>query len=125
MIKANELRVGNWILENEESHIAIQTTSHNIELAEKGTVHFSVPISDFGLLRLGYIFNRQKEQYEYTAYGFASNFPVWNYKDEWHIAPMGDGTGYITLVSVHQLQNIIFSLSGIEITTNRLLTQDA
>lgn len=132
MIKASELRIGNWVdvqikglvnpkgayqadvdllrylFDNAEAFDQI----HPIPLTEEWLVRFGfTPSKDLGDLNLGPI-NFYREKRAYGCTGKSSHF--------W-LSSGGDDEYYdypLTLEYVHQLQNLYFALTGEELTLN-------
>jgi len=134
MIKERELRIGNILSLKQHwgSEIVVieaiykkgfdvKSLTDNKEYTKLDRLSAdAIPLSEGWLLKFGFVFNTAKRQYEINVDGFASEFPVWEFRDEMFIAPMGNDTGHIHINYVHQLQNIYFALTGEELTIKDL-----
>lgn len=119
-MKSNELRVGNWVNNNEEDY---QITSATIAQLERGdSTAKPIPLTDEWLLRLGFKeykdFGYKTKQFDLVPLqGFSYNLNT----KKVMIMQKGDIQSHWLeneINYVHQLQNLYFALTGEELTNN-------
>ena len=106
-MKANELRIGNWVFDNKQ----IQITSEQIKLADEGLYKLlPIPLTEEWLLKFDVLFgfNYWSNQYEieYGLDGFDLRLPY----------DVGMSKFIGSIKYVHQLQNLYFALTEKELT---------
>lgn len=126
MITANELRKGNWIyIDNgEKPKYAYQVSGHDIDEVETdGSDCFGVPLHPEILEKCGFVKNRNGEP-SIEINDIASHLELMGGKDNFYYpsftqTPQGDeerSVYFNRINSLHQLQNLYFSLTGQELT---------
>lgn len=125
MIKANEVRIGNWVEDiapYDKQYLQIRWENIG-KISENGYKYRPIPLTPEILEACGFV-NKPNEtfnlSYELTIDGFASTFRTWQYRGEWYIEPMGYDTGNISIEYLHQLQNLYFALTGQELEVKEL-----
>jgi hypothetical protein len=109
-MKANELRIGNWVNNNEEDY---QITSATISQLERGdSTAMPIPLTEEWLLRLGF------EKPAHSWNGKIFHLSQWDaYPLNWCVAMDKNGAVIVhKLKYVHQLQNLYFALTNEELT---------
>lgn len=117
-MKANELRIGNFV--SDRLGIVIIGTNGRIEFAD---IYKPIPLTEewlvkFGFVKTYYDFEKgyikfDKNISDYGCEGIKSNFwLVPNGDDDWYRIPLN-------LLYVHQLQNLYFALTGEELEPAR------
>jgi len=108
-MKANELRIGNWVFDNKQ----IQITSEQIKLADEGLYKLlPIPLTKEWLLKFGFVPDG------YGEYKKGENIVLDNeYTEEgvFYILE-ADHCLSIEVLHVHQLQNLYFALTEKELT---------
>lgn len=128
MIKANELRVGNWVLmahENVPELVNAKVIAFISHANSRGDNHpfEPIPLTPEILISAGFVFNEKSQSYR-----------IFSHKEEWILAaqqttdktffkiglPVDSRSDqYMTdLIYVHQLQNLYFALAGTELEIN-------
>ncbi len=111
-MKAQELRIGNWIEINYENHLGwkvIECTAKMIVLIEKNpyyaAMHRPIPLTPEILEKCGFESNPYQDRYELGDIHFehcAIRQMIWSEK-------------YPHIKHLHQLQNLIYALTGEEL----------
>ena len=124
-MKANELRVGNWVNNNEEDY---QITSVTILQLERGdSTAKPIPLTDEWLIRFGFenggyeflFWNLNGFEISGTSSWFEQGDTIGVYAFNWHST---DKTHNQLIVNyVHQLQNLYFALTSEELTLNHAI----
>ena len=111
MIKAKEYRIGNWVSNGE---VEVQLTSkdiYHLDVYVNRVIAKPIPITPEWLERMGFISHRFYLEHQ------NENFEITNGKDGFQYCV--NGCEYVVgkpFLYVHQLQNLIFALTGEEIT---------
>jgi hypothetical protein len=114
MIKATELRIGNWTIYKGGY---FQITGRDISAIELGNMEVSpIPLNEEWLLKMG--FTRHHADYS-NGIIYILSVPN-NTEFEWGVYPNILGSGFVIhksqkIAYVHTLQNIIHSLTGEEL----------
>ena len=111
-MKANELRIGNFIYNERNEIFKVNWITEMIESQSN-----AIPLTEEWLLKFG--FTRHHDDY-YNDIIFIKNV-VNNYEFEWGVYPITLNSGVqinnrTLLKHVHQLQNLYFALTGEELT---------
>jgi len=113
-MEANELRIGNWILNGlgEKFQVNAQTIGH-MALGEAMLGKMSpIPLDESWLIRAGFIYHNPSDFYS-KNWGRNGAEIVKKYPDGWMFEL---GKGYLRHFEyVHQLQNLFFALTGTEL----------
>jgi hypothetical protein len=112
MVKANELRIGNWV------KFLLDGTYHQVKFIdfvnwdenEANQLEY-IPISDEILKKCGF-----KEKNQYSSYFSINKFEFYIERDILHYDLFGGKS--VKLKHLHQLQNLYFALTGQELTVN-------
>ena len=128
-MKANELRIGNYVHHNERNHLSSHLDSYLTvcELTEKSITTFyhschggiqvvrnkkdyqPIPLTEEWLLRFGFLKTHKNAEWTIDAFRVCKTY------DEDFVYPDWD-INYIALPYVHQLQNLFWALCGKELT---------
>jgi hypothetical protein len=127
-MKAEELRIGNWIqdlecepyyfqIEELQKHVGHEIWAYYRNGSIKANEVEGIPLTEEWLLKFG--FQRHHEDYFNNVIYIKD--VVGKTKFEWGVYPKGIGSGHIVkdcvlLEHVHQLQNLIHALTGEELT---------
>ncbi len=127
MIKANELRIGNWVLNQNKNPVQVERCDFqfikgfdNIDDCEP------IPLTEEILTRCGFMFGKETNINGLIQYDFwqTKNIPNMHrrllYKDGEYILYISDkmvARAYIKYL--HQLQNLYFALTGEELQYNQ------
>lgn len=118
MIKANELRIGNWLMDGRYFSRIVGRDIDDIQYERCGTHVFDpIPLTPEILQKAG--FEVRKHTEDGTIYGIL-NFTII------HALSVNDGikfflNGYhndVVIEYVHQLQNLYFAITGEELNIN-------
>lgn len=116
-MKANELRVGNWVNNNEEDY---QITSATIAQLERGdSTAIAIPLTEEWLIKFG--FEKTYDEFVYDKANLRIEYIIWaDDEPEWKLKRFYGNTfsSHSTIKTnyVHQLQNLYFALTGEELT---------
>jgi hypothetical protein len=103
-MKANELKIGNYVLDNLGGILKIKAISN-----ESNLFHINgIPITEDWLLKFGF-----------EVYEFDHKSSQYRYKDRLIVIRDGFFVDYgsgVKIKYVHQLQNLIYALTGEELT---------
>ena len=106
-MKANELRVGNWVNNNEEDY---QITSATIAQLERGDSEAKpIPLTEEWLIKFGFDKKFSKDKFTIIPNGKLDYEKGRTYFNAWTI--LEHQPEY-----VHQLQNLYFALTGEELS---------
>lgn len=114
MIKANELRIGNWVAWDSGAtspDIKRQLKPDDFELAERdGSFNNAepIPLTPEILEIAGF----RHEVHDDVSYYIQSNVWLCHVGDNWYLAERVDNKPFLYL---HQLQNLFFALTGTEL----------
>jgi hypothetical protein len=117
MIKANELRIGNWVKSNIEQQVTIETIEYllNDKISDKSIIQ-PIPLTPEILEKCGFIYKETgSEVYEQERKIYGHLF-IWGatsndtYCHDFHC---GGEIKYL-----HQLQNLYYAITGEELTYN-------
>lgn len=126
-MKANELRIGNY-LNGKRGHVVVTEirANNNVKIHDNtssfyvGICLIPIEITKEWLLKLGFEYSEYYKNYKVKAGNSYFNSVGWNDDDcEWYYNnDISDaGCYYITSIKyVHQLQNLFFALTGQELT---------
>lgn len=109
-LKSNELRIGNWVevINSNGVETTIQPSSFSVDIE---THYKAIPLNEEWLKRFRFEFKGKRISYKW--------FYLWNHEGRivFALAEMHEEIGvYLEVHSVHQLQNLFFSLTGEELT---------
>ena len=115
-MEAKELRIGNWIYSNTDKDI------YRVDLIESWRNYLSIsaiPLTEEWLLRLGFTIQRVPSAYGWDCNKVCENpFYIlrgaWNGKS-WFALEILNNDSHKEIEFVHQLQNLYFSLTGLEL----------
>jgi hypothetical protein len=116
-IKANELRIGNWVNVTDKDYQVTQILERGVNCGHIGAMYDLVkpiPITTEWLLKFGF-----KEKSKWTFVLNTPNGRMLTYHlgtKIIHYGSNGYGSGEINCEYVHQLQNLYFALTGEELT---------
>lgn len=118
MLNHNELRIGNWIMDQApyDDTFAVRW-SHIASIIENEARYRPIPLSPSWLDKLGFIEKNNKNHYGwYADLTIKNRFLCWAYGSEVSIEN-GDGDELYSMPckSVHDLQNAYFLLTGQEL----------
>jgi len=124
-MKANELRIGNWVIVNEECQIEaiihdVVDVSTRFETYVLDAVK-PIPLTEEWLERFGFNDDGFK-QYEFTNWGIkVKKDPHAISETNWIVFHgfMNQFSELVSLKHVHQLQNLFYCLSGEELTIKK------
>ncbi len=131
-MKANELRIGNFVLQDDELIAGIvSNTLHKFEIGQ--IVLKPIPLTEEWLLKFGFE-NIDKGDNDYITYSDSNH----NYYLQIDVRRKDgkytilDNTNYelisfsmVDIVYVHQLQNLYFALTGEELTIKQFTVYDS
>lgn len=110
-MKANELRLGNWIKDGNEYE---QVTSDHIKCAESGRCEYDpIPINKKWLEKFGFKYSEFEDLHQKNGYDIDIEENLYCH---FYIAEYGDW--YKDIEYVHEFQNLYFALTGEELTIN-------
>lgn len=115
VLKAIELRIGNYYQENGTYY---KTTPNDIinlircEASKTKSDMQPIPLTEEILMKSGFIKNKYKETYE--SYSF-NGYRIINDKNEYDFLIYGSSVIIAKLCSLHQLQNLYFDLTQKEL----------
>jgi hypothetical protein len=105
-MKANELRIGNWVNNNEEDY---QITSATISQLERGDSKAEpIPLTESLLLKFG--FEKVKDSF------FKKGFHIYEEDNNFYYYLRDEGMMDVHINFVHELQNLYFALTKKELT---------
>ena len=120
-MKANELRIGNWVNVTDKDYQVTQILERGVNCGHIGAMYDLVkpiPLTDEWLLKFGYT-NTNEEYLTGT---------LWRKGDDVHLPILIDKRGVVGIliygsfkyleagISVHRLQNLYFAITGEELT---------
>lgn len=122
-MKANELRIGNWIIEKETQEVG-QVNTVILGIIDEGLTHTyePIPLTEEWLLKFGF----EKASKDYVRYDLKATEDVYIlYADDYSCGlfnskeseenELGVIPNWETIKHVHQLQNLYFALTGQEL----------
>lgn len=121
MIKANELRMGNWVKPTRprygERFIKVESVgleSVNIAFREYGIVELEpIPLTPEILEKCGFVKDEQHECY--VIWQSESNVAIEYFDGEVHLVGKSSAEPINNCIYLHQLQNLIYALTGEEL----------
>jgi hypothetical protein len=113
VMKANELRIGNWVEHNQPKRgyyttVQESTFSVNVEKLFK-----PIPLTEEWLLKFGFEKTTKWNNVQHTK-------GILQIRNLYILFVNGRNQSWINLKHVHQLQNLYFALTGEELTINEL-----
>lgn len=131
-MKANELRIGNWVLhppKSRDKRFEITVNANNILACDNGAIYKPIPLTEEWLMKFGFekvVYNSGKEGCGTDYYFECNNGIFMCYADDFSLGlysseyDMLNGLAVIPnwemTKHVHQLQNLFFALTGEELT---------
>ena len=127
MINANELRIGNWVLDENNNQVqcigwlsgCIITFVDNVPVGKKDEKFSPIPLAPEILEKCGFV---KQNYYINEVYGNA-NFKFKQHADKSYdieIIGFTDQGINVSIYFLHQLQNIYYALTGEELTIKEL-----
>lgn len=117
-MKANELRIGNWVRKENYS-----PEFHKIEIEDFAILERShnfyqpIPLTEEWLLKMGFELSGHQLGEEYSRGNFSMYYYNGDYPDyEGEILASCFNGNNVEIKYIHQLQNIYFALTGEELT---------
>ena len=114
-MKANELRIGNLVLRNDEIDIV---SIWHLQMISKGDNYLKpVPLSEELLLKFGFLKDNHYSGFTLDRFRFfwKTQYKYWYVVDAY-------SKSYLTKIEfVHELQNFIFAMNSQELVTPKLL----
>ena len=108
MIKANELRIGNYVFDKLKQCLIKIHSANGISNVESNPNEYNpVEITEEMLLKLGF---DKKNNGELINSGYSITFSTFGYPHFW-ISEFS----YIIILYIHELQNLYFALTGSEL----------
>ncbi len=110
MIKANELRIGNWIKDIEGSELEFQVEARHIARSAEFPCFRPIRLTYKGLVALG--FDTDHSTFEFVDGSRKGNIFITWWDNEFVFESENAGKlTHLTITSIHQLQNLFFSLT--------------
>jgi hypothetical protein len=110
MVFKHELRIGNWILNNED---LLKKIASGVEIDE-AEIFSPIPLNDEVLKRCGFFYQDYFKVWQKTE-ELPKNTILLEMDNDYNIRDFGGRYIGVRLKSLHQLQNFFFALKGIEL----------
>jgi hypothetical protein len=131
-MKANELRIGNWVMSANYKKIKREIKDYSVEVIRAGDIHHletfpssksikPIPLTEEWLLKFG--FEKKYDTFEFNGLnvdGCVVHFSFDKWASEYEIENCDYTEVPSDIQHVHQLQNLYFALTGEELTINKL-----
>jgi len=116
-MKANELRIGNWVEQPNDGVTRVTAILNDLQIkTETGYIDKycrPIPLTEEWLVKFGFDQNNVDiEKYDCKWYKFSFTLDYWNAQKFFVYGYIG---GNKTIKHVHQLQNLYFALTGEEL----------
>jgi len=116
MIPKKELRVGNWVITNENEYLKIETG----KLLDQADEFSPVAISDFILKQCGFTYDSYFKKWQLRRNLPQSGFDM-ELDEDYNLYDFSNHFTGVTFQSLHQMQNVFYALKGREIEMNFLM----
>jgi len=117
-MNANELRIGNWI-QHKKGDILQMNIYHlsdiigGTEISEQRHQYNPIPLTQEWLLKFGFEKDEDEEGTWYNQIALYEGNECFNYN-----ASFFEHDNFVSIEYVHQLQNLYYALTGLELTKN-------